>query len=101
MWPNAMEIGFWIIPYFLLVTPAVTVRLSTHIIRSGYDDDSQNYSVVEHKWGICAVGSQLRMWPFHVNIYKETTFNEVWWQCLVLISTTRFAGDVGYRMAKM
>ena len=70
-----MEIGFWIILYFLLVTPAVTVRLSTHIIRSGYDDDSQNYSVVEHKWGICAVGSQLRMWPFHVNIYKETTFN--------------------------
>ena len=42
-----MEIGFWIILYFLLVTPAVTVRLSTHIIRSGYDDDSQNYSVME------------------------------------------------------
>ena len=47
-----MEIGFWIILYFLLVTPAVTMRLSTHIIRSGYDDDSQNYSVVEHKCGI-------------------------------------------------
>ena len=32
-------------------------------------------SVVEHKWGIYAVWSQLRMWPFHVNIYKETIFN--------------------------
>ena len=27
--------------------------------------------------------------------------NKVWWQCLVPTSTTRFASDVGYRMAKM
>ena len=29
------------------------------------------------------------------------THNKVWWQCLVPTSTTRFASDVGYRMAKM
>ena len=27
--------------------------------------------------------------------------NKVWWQCLVPTSTTRFASDAGYRMAKM
>ena len=27
--------------------------------------------------------------------------NKVWWQCLVPTSTTRFASDVGYRMAKI
>ena len=27
--------------------------------------------------------------------------NKVWWQCLVPTSATRFASDVGYRMAKM
>ena len=31
--------------------------------------------------------------------YEEC--NKVWWQCLVSTSTTRFASDVGYRMAKM
>ena len=30
-----------------------------------------------------------------------TWSNKVWWQCLVPTSTTRFASDVGYRMAKM
>ena len=28
-------------------------------------------------------------------------FNKVWWLCLVPTSTTRFASDVGYRMAKI
>ena len=27
--------------------------------------------------------------------------NKVWWLCLVPTSTTRFASDVGYRMAKI
>ena len=26
--------------------------------------------------------------------------NKIWWLCLVPTSTTRFASDVGYRMAK-
>ena len=26
--------------------------------------------------------------------------NKIWWLCLILTSTTRFASDVGYRMAK-
>ena len=29
------------------------------------------------------------------------TVNKVWWLCLVPTSTTRFASDVGYRMAKI
>ena len=33
--------------------------------------------------------------------YSFMRSNKGWWQCLVPTSTTRFAGDVGYRMAKM
>ena len=30
-----------------------------------------------------------------------SVFNKIWWVCLVPTSTTRFASDVGYRMAKI
>ena len=33
--------------------------------------------------------------------YMFYTENKVWWLCLVPTSTTRFASDVGYRMAKI
>ena len=33
--------------------------------------------------------------------YCNQSPNKVWWLCLVPTSTTRFANDVGYRMAKM
>ena len=32
--------------------------------------------------------------------HRKCWINKVWWQCLVPTSTTRFASDVGYRMAK-
>ena len=43
-----------------------------------------------------------KCWLLHVTArYEETRSNKVWWQCLVPTSTTRFASDVGYRMAKI
>ena len=36
--------------------------------------------------------------PHH---WPRPATNKVWWQCLVPTSTTRFANDVGYRIAKM
>ena len=35
-----------------------------------------------------------------VNNFIIDIINKVWWLCLVLTSTIRFAGDVGYKMAK-
>ena len=45
----------------------------------------------------------ISMLKFSSNIikFKESSANKVWWQCLVPTSTTRFASDAGYRMAKM
>ena len=38
---------------------------------------------------------------FRPTNYKSVmTANKIWWLCLVHISTTRFASDVGYRIAK-
>ena len=39
--------------------------------------------------------------PLYSNIVTPKQFlNKIRWQCLVPTSTTRFASDVGYRMAK-
>ena len=32
---------------------------------------------------------------------KNVIFNKIWWLCLVPTSTTGFAGELGYRMAKI
>ena len=36
-----------------------------------------------------------------LHVLSLGTGNKVWWLCLVPTSTTRFASDVGYRMAKI
>ena len=46
-------------------------------------------------WNWNCLQSQFRNWNWRCH------FNKVWWQCLVPTSTTRFASDAGYRMAKM
>ena len=35
-----------------------------------------------------------------VYLYMALCLNKIWWLCLAPTSTTRFASDVGYRMAK-
>ena len=40
-------------------------------------------------------------WPHNKCCSHYIKENKAWWQCLVPTSTTRFASDAGYRMAKM
>ena len=38
---------------------------------------------------------------YNITVPEGYVSNKVWWLCLVPTSTTRFASDVGYRMAKI
>ena len=38
--------------------------------------------------------------PITISFPSQRATNKIWWLCLVQTSTTRFASDVGYRMAK-
>ena len=69
--------------------------------KSWYSDYIHSSSVTPHN-------DDSGVFFFHVskpgrwsaNCYKAP-FNKIWWLCLVPTSTTRFASDVGYRMAKI
>ena len=54
---------------------------------------SQRASNADKRCAFCFVAFRLSL--------VADCYNKVWWQCLVPTSTTRFASDVGYRMAKM
>ena len=50
----------------------------------------------------CFVNSQMHSWWENCTVgYTSLLCNKIWWLCLVPTATTRFASEVGYRMAKI
>ena len=90
------------VPFMILVIQwghnfahGITAQLSWHV---------QNYDLIGTfilYVRTTNIFTRVGLWAHKLWSVFQEPINKVWWLCLVPTSTTRFASDVGYRMAKI
>ena len=65
-----------------------------------WPSQSPGLDIIEHVWDF--MGREIvRVMPVTKNDLIRALQNKIWWLCLVPTSITRFASEVGYKMAKI